>query len=158
MPCPSRSPALLCRGLEKSLSERHGICELAFRGIAACIFQLDNRSTTVLMLTNSSFASTGSTLSAHWRARTRCVCFCLFLPDDGQSVADADTMQAVQPSRVLVWSCCQVALCSRECCKPVLKVTRAIQLLLWATARTLLALLSERASFPVCSMNSTSPP
>ena len=24
MPCPSRAPAVLCRGLEKSLSERHG--------------------------------------------------------------------------------------------------------------------------------------
>jgi hypothetical protein len=28
MPCACRAPAVLCRGLEKSLSERHGRCNV----------------------------------------------------------------------------------------------------------------------------------
>jgi len=134
---PMPFPCLACRGL--------GICALAFRGIAECIVQLGTRSTTVLMLTynftpqEASKYSLGG-LQAPARA---CVCVCVFvsvcgcgcllLLNGGPSDVDGYTMQAVQPSRLLVWSyvsvicaCgCRVAHSCRECCKPVLNVTRA---------------------------------
>jgi len=102
---------------------------------------------------------------AEARARA-CVCVNVLLPDCGPSGADGDTMQAVQPSRVHVWSyesviwacSCQVALCCRECCKPVLNVTRATVQLVWAAMSKLSALPSEGGSLLACSMYCNSPP
>jgi hypothetical protein len=117
--------------------------------------------TAVLMLSYSNFTAAG-TWYVHRKdpkhsmgclqARARlCVCACvcvsicvsvsLLLPNGGPSGADGDTMQVVQPSRVLVWSyvsvicaCgCRVAPCCRECCKPVLNVTRATVQLVYTT-------------------------
>ena len=66
-------------------------------------------------------------------------------------------LQAVQPSRVLVRSyvsavsvvcaCgCRVALCRRECRKPVLNVAQGTVQLVWSTVKMPAALISERGS------------